>query len=81
MSCLQAACAREAASPQAILGAIRKPTAPAEETRRCCFGKPEHRSAISKADLARAEGVSLNIICVAITRGLEGMEKYLKKSF
>ena len=45
------------------------------------FGKPEHRSAISKADLARVEGVSLNIICVAITRGLEGMEKYLKKSF
>lgn len=36
---------------------------------------------ISKAELARAEGVSLNVICVAITRGLESMKKYLENSF
>ena len=33
---------------------------------------------VSKAELARAEGVSLNVICVAITRGLESMKKYLE---
>lgn len=36
---------------------------------------------VSKAELARAEGVSLNVICVAITRGLENMKKYLESSF
>lgn len=35
---------------------------------------------VSKAELARAEGVSLNVICVAITRGLESMKKYLKNA-
>lgn len=35
---------------------------------------------VSKAELARAEGVSLNVICVAITRGLESMKKYLENA-